>query len=259
MVTQIPHEGYHRLLPLFENNKYLQLISKAILKGGMGEAYADDPDNPSIASLHHNVLVFLVGNPHHKEAPQILEKIPKGHLILVPNDNWSPTMRSYWGNQLQSLTRTKFSSDGLELGLMNRILESIPSCIHVEKLTQKTVGDISDQAKRVLSILFPNLDEFIQTNFGYCLKESEKIVSLALAATPIDNQEYEIHIETDPAYQRRGLAVITSAKLIQYSLERGLIPHWDADNPPSARLAKKLGFTQPEEYRTYYWMDKQSR
>lgn len=259
MVTQIPPENYHRLQPLFDENKHLDLISKAILKGSIGNAYADSVENPSIASLHHNILVFLAGNPHHVEAQRILERIPKGRLIVVPNDNWSPTMRGCWGEQLQSLTRTKFSSEELNLNSMNKILESIPEGMNIEKLTQKTVEDISNQAKRVVGILFPNLNRFIQTNFGFCLKENEKIVSLALAATPCDNQEYEIHIETDPAYQRRGLAMLACAKLIQYSLERGLIPHWDADNPPSARLAKKLGFTQPEEYRTYHWTDRKSR
>lgn len=237
----------------------MQLISKAILKGSMGNAYADDVENPSIASLHHNVLVFLTGNPHHHDAQHLLENIPKGHLIVVPNDDWTPIMSRYWGEQLRSPTRTKFSSEHLNLDAMSQILKSIPEGMHLERLTQRTVEDISDQAKGVLGILFPNLDKFIQTNFGFCLKENEKIVSLALAATPFDNQEYEIHIETDPAYQKRGLAMIACAKLIQYSLERGFVPHWDADNPPSARLAKKLGFTQPEEYRTYYWTDKISR
>ncbi len=257
-MKEVNPQDYCNLLPLFEKNKHLQLISRAVLKGGMGKAYADDVESPSIASLHHNILVFLAGNPQHEDAPRVLEKIPRGHLIVVPNDNWSPTMRRYWGEQLQSLTRTKFSSEELNLESMNRILEPIPEGMNIERLTEKTVEDISDQAKGVLGILFPNLERFIQTNFGFCLKENEKIVSLALAATPFDNQEYEIHIETDPAYQRRGLAMLACAKLIQYSLERGFVPHWDADNPPSARLAKKLGFTQPEEYRTYYWTDKES-
>ena len=47
--------------------------------------------------------------------------------------------------------------------------------------------------------------------------------------------------------------MIVCAKLIQYSLENNLIPHWDADNEPSAKLALKLGFTSPERYNAYYW------
>ena len=49
-------------------------------------------------------------------------------------------------------------------------------------------------------------------------------------------------------------AMISAAKLIQHSLENGLVPHWDADNPPSAKLALKLGFSEPEEYNGYYWL-----
>ena len=50
--------------------------------------------------------------------------------------------------------------------------------------------------------------------------------------------------------------MISCAKLIEYSLQQGLVPHWDADNKPSAKLAKKLGFTKPEKYNAYFWLEK---
>ncbi|MCK5047159.1 MAG: GNAT family N-acetyltransferase, partial [Candidatus Heimdallarchaeota archaeon] len=51
-------------------------------------------------------------------------------------------------------------------------------------------------------------------------------------------------------------AMISCAKLIEYSLQEELIPHWGADNEPSAKLAMKLGFTKPEKYNAYYWFEK---
>ncbi len=50
--------------------------------------------------------------------------------------------------------------------------------------------------------------------------------------------------------------MISCASLIEYSLLQGLVPHWDADNEPSAKLAIKLGFSNPEKYNAYYCLEK---
>lgn len=58
-----------------------------------------------------------------------------------------------------------------------------------------------------------------------------------------------IGIATDPAYQRRGIATATAARLVAAWLSRGVTPHWGcrADNLASSRVAHKLGFTLVEE------------
>ena len=117
------------------------------------------------------------------------------------------------------------------------------------------IHQISEEAKGIIRIFYPSLEKFIERNFGFYIRDRNIIASLALAATPLYNNEFEIQIETDPAYRRKGLAMIVCAKLIQYSLENGLTPLWDADNEPSVNLAKKLGFTDPEQYDVYYWRD----
>ncbi|MHA1969870.1 MAG: GNAT family N-acetyltransferase, partial [Candidatus Hodarchaeales archaeon] len=60
-------------------------------------------------------------------------------------------------------------------------------------------------------------------------------------------------ILTHPDYRGRGFATVVSAKMIEYCLEREIEPHWDAANPYSVKLALKLGFTDPESYKCYYW------
>ena len=90
--------------------------------------------------------------------------------------------------------------------------------------------------------------------FGFGIFDGEKIISLALAASPMYTNHFEIHIETDPEHQKKGLAAIVCAKLIEYSLQNNLVPHWDADNEPSAKLAIKLGFSNPEKYYAYFWI-----
>jgi hypothetical protein len=44
-----------------------------------------------------------------------------------------------------------------------------------------------------------------------------------------------------------------SAAIIEYGLERNLIPHWDAANEASVKLALKLGYSNPESWEAFYY------
>ena len=255
MIVKQPVELRANLIPLFENHEYLHAVSKAILKECLGDAYTNDCENPTIALLVHNILAFLVGDENDNSVQELLDKIPSKQLIFVPNEKWAEVIKGFWGDKLRPYPRTKFASDELQIEYMKEIQSKIPQDMKIEKLDVKSINLISEQAKGIIKIIFPSLDDFMNKNFGYCLKYGDAIVSLALAATPIYDNEFEIHIETDPDYQQKGLAMFVCAKLIQYSLENNLIPHWDADNEPSAKLAMKLGFTNPENYNAYFWYE----
>ncbi len=76
------------------------------------------------------------------------------------------------------------------------------------------------------------------------LERFERVALIISGASSyaICNRGIEIQVNTNPAYRRQGLATIVSAALLVESLKTGRAPHWDAGNPESAQLAKKLGF-----------------
>ncbi|MFW9920640.1 MAG: GNAT family N-acetyltransferase [Candidatus Thorarchaeota archaeon] len=255
MIIEIPSDKHPNLIALFEGNQYLGLLSKSLLRQRLGVVYVDDLDEPKVAMLSYKFLIFVTGDANYPLVPELLERVPQRFLLVVPDDTWTAKMKEHWGEKLKSRERTKFSSKNLTIEHMNNILEEIPESMHLEPLTRDTIHLISQQAKGIVKLLFPDLDSFMKTNFGYCLRKDDRIISLTLAATPFEEGNFEIHIETDPEYQKRGLAMIPAAKLIKHSLEMGLVPHWDADNPPSAKLATKLGFTDPDVYQTHFWLE----
>ncbi|MHA1908097.1 MAG: GNAT family N-acetyltransferase [Candidatus Thorarchaeota archaeon] len=257
MVEEYSSEKRSDLLPLFENHPYLYALSEAFLKEGLGEAYVDSLDNPQVVYLNHRGIVFLSGDSNNASVPELLERVPQKNIIIVPSKNWEEKIKGFWGDKLKPYPRTKFSSEGLDIKHMKNIQERLPEGMVIEEVTRESIHQISDQAKGIIALLSPSLEKFMEKNFGFLIREGETIVSLALAGSPLYTNEFEIHIETHPDYQKRGLAMISAARLIQYSLENGMIPHWDADNPPSAKLATKLGFSNPEEYNAYYWMSQQ--
>ncbi|MHA1576271.1 MAG: GNAT family N-acetyltransferase [Candidatus Thorarchaeota archaeon] len=255
MIVEYPSDKSSDLLPIFENHPYLHALSEAWLTEGMGNVFTDDLTNPTVALLMHKGVTFLSGDVNSPSVTEMLERIKQKYLIFVPPGKWEEKIKSHWGDKLKPYPRTRFSSEGLDIKHMQNIQEALPEGMIIEEITSDTMQHVSDQAKGIVALLFPSMEKFMEKNFGFLIREGETIVSLALAASPLYNNEFEIHIETDPAYQKRGLALISAAKLIQYSLENGMTPHWDADNPQSAKLAIKLGFTNPEEYNAFYWIE----
>jgi len=255
MIEKYPHDKRLELLPIFENHKYLRLLLEGLIHEGIGSFLVNCIEKPTIAMVSHSIIYFLAGDSTNPSVQELLEHIASQRLILIPDDNWLERLKEKWGEKLRPYPRTKFSSEKLDINHMQEIQKSLPNGLVIEKLTEKTIKNISQQAKNIIALTFPSLEEFIKRNFGFCILDGDKIISLALAASPIYNKHFEIHIETDPDYQRRGLAMISCARLIEYSLQNNLIPHWDADNDPSAKLALKLGFIEPEQYDAYFWIE----
>jgi predicted GNAT family acetyltransferase len=52
----------------------------------------------------------------------------------------------------------------------------------------------------------------------------------------------EVAIATAPDHRGRGLAACAAAALVQEALVREHVPHWNAYDPVSQRLAERLGF-----------------
>jgi GNAT superfamily N-acetyltransferase len=255
MIKEYPKENQEILLPLFKNHRYLRLLLEGLLLEKIGTVYVNNIEKPSAVLLGRHIVFFLAGNPDDPSVPELLKQIPSQRLIFAPTEKWVKALKEFWGDKLQSYPRAKFSSDNLDIEYMSELQKSLPNELVIKKLTNDTAKKMSQQAMNVIKLTFASLDDFMKRNFGFCILDDEKIASLALAASPIYDNHFEIHIETDPAYQRRGLAQIICAKLIEYSLNNNLVPHWDADNEPSIKLALKLGFTQPERYNGYIWFD----
>ena len=53
-------------------------------------------------------------------------------------------------------------------------------------------------------------------------------------------------------YRRQGVATALAAHLLCWCLQNHVDPHWDAANPESCRLARKLGYVPAGDYQAYY-------
>jgi RimJ/RimL family protein N-acetyltransferase len=187
---------------------------------------------------------FLAGKPTSMTIKELLERIPPRKAIYAPNSDWVPVLREQW-DSLGENTRYSFSSDRLSLANIQKLKKGLPIGFIVEKMTLATAHQIS------FFQTYPGgAEAFIQEGIGFLGKKNDAIVSWAWTS-PAHN--YEIGVITEPAYQRRGLATVICAHLIEHCLKHGIRPRWDAENKISVQLALKLGFTNPQRNKYYFW------
>jgi hypothetical protein len=244
MVLQIPHERLAEFLPFFEGHRYFRNQLEAVPTHSIGKGYTDDLEEPNIVLYNWGGLWFLAGNLNALKLKEILVKIPEKQVIFVPNLKWVPILEKNW-EYLGYLPRTLLSEENLTIERIRKVLKPLPEGFKLEKIDLKTANQVE---------YFQNYpggpERFIKEAIGFCVKEGDKVVCRTTASS-ID--KYELDIATLPGYRERSFATVTCAKLIEHCLERSIKPHWDAANERSVKLALKLGYTDPEPYKCYYW------
>jgi len=252
MIVEYPKNEQNKLLPLFSNHKYLSILIKTVLKEKEGEIFVDDIENPNVALMSYKVFEIIGGDSKHEMAIEILRNITENRMILFPDEDWYVFAKDKI--VLSPYPRTKFSSEKLSIEKANELLQrELPKECKLQKVDKIIVTKINPKLAPAFLPFYKSADDFVERGLAYCITESDFILSIAGSAMPIHDNEYELQAITDPnpKYRRKGFATAAAAALIKESLEKGIIPHWDADNEISARFALKLGFTKPIAYDAY--------
>jgi len=119
-------------------------------------------------------------------------------------------------------------------------------------LRRISAGDVARFSRLADSLVynFATLEEFAARGVGFGVEHKGRYVS-GCSSFAVSSRSLEFEIQTHPDFLRRGLASACAAAMIEYCLEHGLRPCWDAHNDVSAALATKLGFTNPAPYTAY--------
>ncbi|MHA1462176.1 MAG: GNAT family N-acetyltransferase [Candidatus Heimdallarchaeota archaeon] len=262
MLIEFPTINQTDLIPLFEQNKYLFIVSKTVLREGNGRILVDDIKNPQVALMSYKVFEIVTGDVKSIHAKKILENVRENRLVIFPNKEWAEFAKEQIN--LTPYQRIKFSSSKLDIEHLNKLLEKeLPEGFTLHKVDVEIVYNMNIKLAPAFLPWFDSPEAFVHRGLAYCIKkdEEEKVVCVVAAAMPIYDDEFEIQVLTDddPKYRRKGFATIACAALLKESLERGLTPHWDADNEISSKLALKLGFTDPEHYNAFICTENKPR
>ena len=257
MVVEYPIEKSNDLISLFQDHKNLTTIINSLLLGRKFKILVDDQQHPKVALISHPDFNILSGDRSNAATMDLLSYIPRHRLIVVPNEEWASLLKNHYGIRLIPSNRTKFSSKELRLEHIRDLKKDLPEGFVLELVTKDNVTQIYEKMDetRMIIDLFGSTDEFLENGFAYCIKHNDDVVSVATAGHPPINGAFEIQVETinSPEYRRKGLATVACANLIEYALENGLEPRWDAADERSAQFAQKLGYCDPEQYEVYFY------
>lgn len=249
MINQVKSEEIKNYIYLFKDNKYLGEVLRGYMQLGLCDCYIDNLKEIGVCSIFDGNVWFLGGKKESSNLEGILAKVSYNNAIFVPNYEWVELLSNYW-SKLVCVKRTLFSSKNLSLDYIQSLIKPLKDNFLLEKINFET-------AKKIQSPNYPAdeklLKQLIQNGIGFCIKENSldddnKIVGYV---TSVKEFDYEIDINVNSEHRKKGFATLLSAKLIEYCLQHNIIPHWDAANEISAKLAKKLGFTDPIEYNIY--------
>ena len=101
------------------------------------------------------------------------------------------------------------------------------------------------------------MNSFLEKGIGFCIVDGDQPICMASSFIPIYDNTIEVEIDTedDPKYRRKGFATAACIALLEFCLENNLTSEWDAQNEASVGLAKKLGYTEKEKWKLYYYLE----
>ncbi len=253
-IIEYPIDHGKDLIPLFGDEINLATILQSILTEKIGIIYSNDVENPTVALVCYDVLNFVAGDSNKIEAKELLPFIPFHKIIITSDDSWVQLLRNEWGNRFIEVKapRKKFSSNSLDLSYIRTLKGSLPEEYRIAPISHENMLYFDKMMKDYIFSLFSTSEEFLRTGFGYCIMHDQKIICAAATSHPPVENAFEIQIVTRKEYRCQGLATIAAAYLIEYSLENRYDPRWDADNETSAKLAEKLGYSNPVPYKIYF-------
>lgn len=248
-LVALPPEQRDIVRPLFEGFPYLRGSVAALLEGGMGQVLVDDPASPQ-AALGDLDFKFLAGEPRNPAAVKLLGALPQGGVAVVPHEGWREALYSRYHGRLEPYWREAFLAGAFDRDRLHSLTNSLPDGYVLQRVTRPDMERFASDLHPALIYNWPSLDSFAEKGAGFGVKHRGRFASGASTAA-LGGGKAEFEVQTFPEFWRLGLATAASAALILYCLDHGLEPCWDAANPWSSGLARKLGFVSAGQYDAY--------
>lgn len=258
----------HRLTPFFQHT--YDSCAESFLQGVMGRGFCDHLTNPTYGIIVLGEYCYLGGNPSTLQLPDdlqnVLDTVNLSHPHFVPlSALWKqyfqhhPTFQAKTRYALQKPTLHNFDKEILityatktaydadySANTLQRDFILKPIDEHYFSLVQQ-----SDWS-RDFTCNYTDFHTFNQNGLGFLIidqKTKQPVAGASSYSSSLDS--IELSLATSPDYRKRGFATSVSARMVLECLNRGKIPCWDAANPTSLAIAKKLGYQFFTEYIGY--------
>ena len=169
------------------------------------------------------------------------------------NKKWEKLMKECFPEAFH-YTRYAIKQDAnFDKEKLQSMIDALPAGYELKRIDSRIYGlcaKSKDGNIQELVDWFENKKHFLEYALGYAVLQDGQVVGGASTATRFQ-KGIEIEVDVERKHRRKGLASAACAKLILDCLERGWKPTWDAANPKSIGLAKKLGYSFSHKYTCY--------
>lgn len=254
-IKKVDAEMSKKLAPFFVNAHRVDFGIDSILEGQNGKQISvvvDNRENPGVVLLRYGTFGILAGDASLPAAGALLQSIELPCAIQPSPDAWMKLLQATYSGHIKSIERFSFSHQQLNLSHLKKIIANRPQGSAVQQIDKTLAGDMENQDWNKYHLLnYYSPEDFAQYGFGHGIIINGVVASACSAALRCA-RGIELNIITLPEFRNKGLASVVAAYTIIKAMEQNLIPHWDAANERSAKLAMRLGYKLVGSYHTNY-------
>jgi RimJ/RimL family protein N-acetyltransferase len=244
-----------RLVPLFNNHHRVDLGIDSILEGQSGKqirVVVDDVNDPHVAFIRYGTFGVLAGNATHDNASALIQTIEFPCAIQPSPEPWMKLLQQTYADKIKKTERFSFTNTFIDAAEMNNIIIQHAGSYNLHDIDTATAAAMEKEEWHKYHLTnYDSPGDFAANGFASGITIDGTLASVCSAALRC-SYGIELNVITLPQFRNKGLAAIVSAATIKKAIEQKLVPHWDAANERSARLAMRLGFKPAGSYYTHY-------
>jgi len=241
-----------RLARAFRRCKRVDLSIDCAIEGQMGKAFTDDFENPTAFCIQVGPFWYLAGDARSSGGLEMIKDLPAYRLLMPSAGEWIEVAKEIHDERLVPFPRFSFSSENLSLKHLDGLLDDSPHKDAIRRIDSAILTQLTGEPDSVVDIAdFDSAEDFLKRGVGFSLMDSQSVKAVAYSSL-VCSKGIEVSIFVFPEHRRNGMATALACKLLKWSLEYDMDPHWDAANKESCKLAEKLGYVQTGTYVAYY-------
>ncbi len=219
----------------------------------MGKAFVDDLVHPTAFRITLGPFWYFAGQARSAGGYQMMKGFQPYSLLMPSPAAWLEAARKVYGQRLQPFTRYSFSSADLSFEHLAHLLASSKHQDRIIPISVEIATQLAGQAESYLELSdFDSVQDFVERGLGFTILDGEKVMGVAYSSL-VCSQGIEVSLYVEELYRQQGVATALGSKLLLECVRHNLRPNWDAANPESCKLARKLGYSFVGAYEAYYY------
>lgn len=238
---------------LFSGHIQLRAVIDSVLEGRLGDALVDAESGPTAAILR--IGCYWICGGEAQAARSLIAEVSAGRELVIPNDSaessadWARCIDDVLGSRAAYRPMRAYSGAGLDVARL-RERARVDAPLSIRRLDADTARLLDHRLEPHALQVFDDAEHFVRAGVGFGIFARDRLISAATSYA-ISARALEIAIATDAGHRGVGLAAAIGARLARHALEVGREPMWNAANPVSQRLARRLGFEPVGECAAY--------